>query len=75
MCLTQRTEFFKRPGIKSLSASDQNFAHHYHSEGCDSESFLKLKRDKTFIYEIDENQLFGRWRIPDMPYLRLYNTL
>ncbi|TDP28964.1 hypothetical protein DEU29_11939 [Idiomarina aquatica] len=61
------------PGIKSLAASDQNYAHQYHSESCPSEPSLTLKRDKTFIYESKDNQLVGRWEVPDMPYLRLYS--
>ncbi|MGM0526034.1 MAG: hypothetical protein ACQEQ8_07565 [Pseudomonadota bacterium] len=61
------------PGIKSLAASDQQFAQQYRSEGCSDKSSLQLKRDKTFIYINGNNQLSGRWEIPDMPYLRLYS--
>lgn len=61
------------PGIKSLAASEQSYAHRYHAEGCPNEPSLALKRDKTFIYESKGNQLVGRWEVPDMPYLRLYS--
>lgn len=61
------------PAIKSLAASELSYAHRYHAEGCPNEPSLALKRDKTFIYESEGNQLVGRWEVPDRPYLRLYS--
>ena len=61
------------PGTKFLTTSGQNITHQYNGEGCPGSPSLTLKRDKTFLYESKDNQLVGRWEVPDMPYLRLYS--